>query len=180
MDPIEVSSTELVPGDLFEIPEDGLALPCDAILIDGSVIINESMLTGESTPVIKFRMPGTDNIFNTKEADSDKYILFGGTKVVQKRKIGKGSPLGIVFQTGFKTFKGNLINAILYPKPDNDNFTKDSVKYIIFMGILCIIGFAISIKFLIVDAGLEDKELLKNFWIYLQLRYHPLYLHVYL
>ena len=163
MDPIEVSSTELVPGDLFEIPEDGLALPCDAILIDGSVIINESMLTGESTPVIKVRMPGTDNIFNTKEADSDKYILFGGTKVVQKRKIGKGSPLGIVFQTGFKTFKGNLINAILYPKPDNDNFTKDSVKYIIFMGILCIIGFAISIKFLIVDAELPDNEIVEKF-----------------
>ena len=163
MDPIEVSSTELVPGDLFEIPEDGLALPCDAILIDGSVIINESMLTGESTPVIKVRMAGTENIFNTKEADSDKYILFGGTKVVQKRKIGKGSPLGIVFQTGFKTFKGNLINAILYPKSENDDFTKDSVKYIIFMGILCVIGFAISLKFLITEGELSDKEIVEKF-----------------
>ena len=163
MDPIEVSSTELVPGDLFEIPEDGLALPCDAILIDGSVIINESMLTGESTPVIKVRMAGTENIFNTKEADSDKYILFGGTKVVQKRKIGKGSPLGIVFQTGFKTFKGNLINAILYPKSENDDFTKDSVKYIIFMGILCVIGFGISLKFLITEGELSDKEIVEKF-----------------
>ena len=163
MDSVEMSSEELVPGDLFEIPEDGLALPCDAILIDGSVIINESMLTGESTPVIKVRMPGTMNEFNTKEADSDKYILFGGTKVVQKRKLGKGPPLGIVFQTGFKTFKGNLINAILYPKPDNDSFTKDSVKYIIFMGILCIVGFAISLKFLIVDAELTDKEIVEKF-----------------
>ena len=105
MDPVEMDSSELVPGDLFEIPEDGLAMPCDTILIDGSIIINESMLTGESTPVIKVRMAGTDNIYNTKEPDSDKYILFGGTKVVQKRKIGKGNPLGIVFQTGFKTFK---------------------------------------------------------------------------
>ena len=163
MDPIEISSTELVPGDLFEIPEDGLALPCDAILIDGSVIINESMLTGESTPVIKVRMPGTENIFNTKESDSDKYILFGGTKIVQKRKIGKGSPLGIVFQTGFKTFKGNLINAILYPKPDNDEFTRDSVKYIIFMGILCIVGFAISLKFLITEGELSDIEIVEKF-----------------
>ena len=158
-----MDSTELVPGDLFEIPEDGLALPFDAILIDGSVIINESMLTGESTPVIKVRMAGTDNILNTKEADSDKYILFGGTKVVQKRKIGKGNPLGIVFQTEFKTFKGNLINAILYPKPEDDNFTKDSVKYIIFMGILCIIGFGISLKFLIVEGELTNKEIVEKF-----------------
>ena len=77
--------------------------------------------------------------------------------------MGKGPPLGIVFQTGFKTFKGNLINAILYPKPDNDSFTKDSVKYIIFMGILCIVGFAISLKFLIVDAELTDKEIVEKF-----------------
>jgi len=163
MDGVEMNSTELVPGDLFEIPEDGLALPCDAILIDGSVIINESMLTGESTPVIKVRMAGTDNIFNTKEADSDKYILFGGTKVVQKRKIGKGNPLGIVFETGFKTFKGNLINAILYPKPDDDHFTKDSVKYIIFMGILCIVAYAISLKFLITQGELSNKEIVEKF-----------------
>ena len=163
MKPSQISSTELVPGDLIEIPEDGLALPCDCILIEGSVIINESMLTGESTPVIKVRMPGTENIFNTKEADSDKYILFGGTKVVQKRKIGKRPALGIVFQTGFKSFKGNLINAILYPKPDNDSFTRDSVKYIIFMGIVCVVGFLVSLKFLIVDAGLEDKEIVEKF-----------------
>ena len=162
-DPIEMSSENLVPGDLFEIPEDGLAMPCDAILIDGSVIINESMLTGESTPVIKVRMPGTMNMFNTKEPDSDKYILFGGTKVVQKRKLGKGPPLGIVFQTGFKTFKGNLINAILYPKPEDDSFSRDSVKYIIFMSILCVVGFAISLKFLIVDAELTDKEIVEKF-----------------
>ena len=163
MDAVEINSTELVPGDLFEIPEDGLAMPCDAILIDGSIIINESMLTGESTPVIKVRMAGTDNVFNTREPDSDKYILFGGTKVVQKRKIGRGNPLGIVFQTGFKTFKGNLINAILYPKPDDDNFTKDSVKYIIFMGILTIIGFGISLKYLITDGELSNKEIVEKF-----------------
>ena len=162
-DAVEMDSTELVPGDLFEIPEDGLAMPCDTILIDGSVIINESMLTGESTPVIKVRMAGTDNVFNTKEPDSDKYILFGGTKVVQKRKIGKGNPLGIVFQTGFKTFKGNLISAILYPKPDDDKFTRDSVKYIIFMGILCIIGFGISLKYLIVEGELSTKEIVEKF-----------------
>ena len=162
-DAVEMDSTELVPGDLFEIPEDGLAMPCDTILIDGSVIINESMLTGESTPVIKVRMAGTDNVFNTKEPDSDKYILFGGTKVVQKRKIGKGNPLGIVFQTGFKTFKGNLISAILYPKPDDDKFTRDSVKYIIFMGILCIIGFGISLKYLIVEGELSTKEIIEKF-----------------
>ena len=65
MDGVEINSTELVPGDVYEIPEDGLAMPADTILISGSVIINESMLTGESTPVIKVRMTSTDDIYDT-------------------------------------------------------------------------------------------------------------------
>ena len=115
MEGVEINSTELVPGDMFEIPEDGLALPCDAILISGSVIVNESMLTGESTPVIKARMTSTDDIYDTNDPEYEKYILFAGTKIVQKRRIGNTEPAGIVFRTGFNTFKGNLIGGILYP-----------------------------------------------------------------
>ena len=42
MEPIEINSTELVPGDICEIPENGLSMPCDMILISGSVLVNES------------------------------------------------------------------------------------------------------------------------------------------
>ena len=46
------SDTVLVPGDIFLIQE-GMILPCDAILIAGKVLVDESMLTGESIPVCK-------------------------------------------------------------------------------------------------------------------------------
>lgn len=49
---IEVNSSELVPGDLVKVPE-GLVLPCDLVLISGGAIVNESILTGESIPVMK-------------------------------------------------------------------------------------------------------------------------------
>ena len=163
MEPIELNSTELVPGDMYEIPEDGLAMPADTILISGSVIINESMLTGESTPVIKVRMTSTEDLYNTKNSEYEKYILFAGTKIVQKRKMGTTEPLGIVFSTGFNTFKGNLIAGILYPKKDKDKFTRDSVKYIIIMGIMTVVGFAISLKFLIVEGENSAKEIIERF-----------------
>ena len=162
-EPVEIESTELVPGDVIEIPEDGLALPCDVILISGSVIVNESMLTGESTPVIKVRMTATDDIYDTNDPDYEKYILFAGTKIVQKRRIGTTEPMGIVYRIGFNTFKGNLIGGILYPKKDKDTFTRDSVKYIIFMGIVTIIGFGISLKFLIVEGELTAREIIERF-----------------
>lgn len=41
-----IASNSLVPGDLIEIPMNGGILACDAVLMSGSCIVNESMLTG--------------------------------------------------------------------------------------------------------------------------------------
>ena len=46
-----MSSTDLVPGDVYEITDPGLSLfPCDSLLLTGDCIVNESMLTGEDKP----------------------------------------------------------------------------------------------------------------------------------
>lgn len=42
----EVLSTDLVPGDVMVIPSNGTIMPCDAVLVSGTCIVNESMLTG--------------------------------------------------------------------------------------------------------------------------------------
>lgn len=44
----EVSTEMLVPGDVIIIPSNGCILQCDAVLIAGTCIVNESMLTGEN------------------------------------------------------------------------------------------------------------------------------------
>jgi len=75
-----VNSTELVPGDMVVVPE-GTSLPCDLVLLTGSAIMNESMLTGESIPVMKSSLPNiSSEIYSEKGAE--KHTLFGGTIVV--------------------------------------------------------------------------------------------------
>ena len=37
---------QLVPGDVIIIPPQGCTMTCDAVLINGTCIVNESMLTG--------------------------------------------------------------------------------------------------------------------------------------
>jgi cation-transporting ATPase 13A3/4/5 len=51
-----IDSSNLLPGDVIEVPNKTI-LPCDLILLSGVAIVNESMLTGESVPVIKNGMP---------------------------------------------------------------------------------------------------------------------------
>lgn len=74
-----MDSSELVPGDVIEVPEN-TTMPCDLILLTGTCIVNEAMLTGESIPVIKNNLPFTSDIYNP-ETDH-KYTLFAGTKVI--------------------------------------------------------------------------------------------------
>ena len=43
-----VPSSELVPGDVYEVTDPALTqFPCDSILLAGDCIVNESMLTGK-------------------------------------------------------------------------------------------------------------------------------------
>lgn len=46
----QVSSTELVVGDVIELAP-GDAVPADGVVIDGTALVNQSSLTGESVPV---------------------------------------------------------------------------------------------------------------------------------
>ena len=48
-----------MPGDIIEIPEQRV-MPCDAIVLTGSAIVNESQLTGESVPIIKAVLPSNE------------------------------------------------------------------------------------------------------------------------
>ena len=51
---VELSSKELVPGDQVLLPTNGgYTVECDSVLVEGSCVVNESMLTGESIPVTK-------------------------------------------------------------------------------------------------------------------------------
>ena len=159
--PIQINSEDLVPGDLFEIPEDNKYMPCDTVLINGSVIVNESLLTGDSTPVIKNGMTQSDIIFDTMNNSYEKFVLFSGTKILEKRSLKNQKIFGVVYETGFKTLKGKLIGGILNPKYELSKFEKDSLKYIFIMLILTIISFFIPLSKLIYN--LDKKNIILFF-----------------
>ena len=51
-----LSSMELVPGDVIMLPATGgVMMECDAVLVEGTCVVDESMLTGESIPITKVK-----------------------------------------------------------------------------------------------------------------------------
>ena len=102
------------------------------------------MLTGESIPAIKNPLPFTDDKYDFK-IDA-KYTLYGGTKVIQTRKLGNAKVVGLVIKTGFLTSKGGLIRDILYPRENRFSFHRDSLLYMLIYAVMAVIGFACSIK----------------------------------
>jgi len=139
---VNISSSDLVPGDLLIIPEN-VSMPCDAILINGSCIMNEAMLTGESIPVVKNALPHNDNFYSLKE--DKQYTLYAGTKCIQARYYQGNAVLGLVTLTGFGTMKGELIRTMLFPKPSDFKFYADSFKFIGILAFMAVCGFLIDL-----------------------------------
>ncbi|XP_059188921.1 cation-transporting ATPase 13A2 isoform X2 [Centropristis striata] len=135
-----VSSEELVPGDCLIIPQEGLLLPCDAALLDGECLVNESMLTGESVPVLKTPLPTGEGRYSSET--ERRHTLFCGTQLIQAKGGGPGGSgaVAVVTSTGFFTAKGNLVSSILYPQPTDFRFYRDSFKFLGILAFVAIIG----------------------------------------
>uniref|UniRef100_A0A3Q2C8F0 ATPase cation transporting 13A2 n=1 Tax=Cyprinodon variegatus TaxID=28743 RepID=A0A3Q2C8F0_CYPVA len=126
-----VSSEKLVPGDCLIIPEEGLVLPCDAALLVGECLVDESMLTGESISVLKTPLPDGDSIYSSKTAL--RHTLFCGTHIIQAKG---GNAVAVVTSTGFFTAKGKLISSILYSQEMDFRFYKDAMKFLLILGVI--------------------------------------------
>src|SRR3989344_5585628 len=120
----EVPSEELVPGDIL-ILRTGEKIPADCMVTsESNLLVNESILTGESKDVSKKEAGDEKNL-------SEDYTLFMGTFVVSGRCIAK------VIETGMNTRFGKIAEMVStaekkYPLQDKVN---NISKYMIIVGI---------------------------------------------
>ncbi|KAL8633948.1 hypothetical protein Q9189_000193 [Teloschistes chrysophthalmus] len=152
----QVTSIELVPGDVYEVSDPSLTqLPCDSLLLAGDCIVNESMLTGESVPVSKTSATNEslrvmDLGASSIHPEAAKSFLFSGTKIIRARRPQDGTDeeavaLAAVARTGFNTTKGALVRSMLFPKPSGFRFYKDAFRYISVMAAFAAVGFVASL-----------------------------------
>ncbi|KAM7098534.1 polyamine-transporting ATPase 13A2 isoform 2-T2 [Molossus nigricans] len=138
-----IDSSKLVPGDCLVLRAEGGLMPCDAALVAGECMVNESSLTGESVPVLKTALPEGPAPYSPET--HRRHTLFCGTLVLQARAFVGPHVLAVVTRTGFCTAKGGLVSSILHPRPVNFKFYKDSMKFVAALSVLALLGTVYSI-----------------------------------
>ena len=86
---VRLPAAELVPGDVIRLPL-GALVPADANLLSGSILVDQSMLTGESIPV---------------DAAAGSAVYSGGI-------VRRGQAVAEVTATGTKTFFGRTAELV--------------------------------------------------------------------
>ena len=86
---VKLPASELVPGDAIMLPL-GALVPADACLVSGSVMVDQSMLTGESIPV-----------------DAN-----GGDAVYAGALVRRGQAVAEVTATGIRTYFGRAAELV--------------------------------------------------------------------
>ncbi|KAG9156521.1 hypothetical protein Leryth_006508 [Lithospermum erythrorhizon] len=161
-----IPGTELLPGDVVSVGrssgENGedKSVPGDMLLIAGSAIVNEAILTGESTPQWKVSISsrGTEEKLSARRDKT--HVLFGGTKILQHSpdktypmRTPDGGCLAVVLRTGFETSQGKLMRTILF---STERVTANSWESGLF--ILFLVFFAIIAAGYVLKKGLEDPS----------------------
>ncbi|PKA61130.1 putative cation-transporting ATPase [Apostasia shenzhenica] len=160
---VKLSGTDLLPGDIVSIGRsnqngEDKSVPADMLLLAGSAIVNEAILTGESTPQWKTSIAGRA-AEETLAAKRDKnHILFGGTKILQHTqdksfhlKTPDGGCVALVIRTGFETSQGKLMRTILFSTERVTANNRESGLFILFL-----VFFAIIAAGYVLKKGLED------------------------
>ncbi|KAM6579075.1 hypothetical protein CsatB_030912 [Cannabis sativa] len=161
---VKLSGTDLLPGDVVSVGRssgqngEDKSVPADMLILAGSAIVNEAILTGESTPQWKVSVMGRGADEKLSVKRDKNHVLFGGTKILQHTpdksfplKTPDGGCVAVVLRTGFETSQGKLMRTILF---STERVTANSWESGLF--ILFLVVFAIIAAGYVLKKGLED------------------------
>ncbi|OBZ78195.1 Manganese-transporting ATPase 4 [Grifola frondosa] len=158
-----IQTDELLPGDIISIvtrQHSETNIPADILLLQGTCIVNEAMLSGESTPLLKESIALLDDSENLDvDGNHKNAVLFSGTKLLQATNGGDtpdGGCPGVVLRTGFGTAQGQLVRTMIF---STERVSANNAESFLFIGFLLI--FAIAASWYVWVKGIE-RELKKS------------------
>lgn len=172
----ETKSDKLLPGDLVSAnrTQEDSGVACDMLLIEGTAIVNEAMLSGESTPLLKesIQLRPADATIDPEGVDKMAF-LYGGTKVLQithpnnsedladsapQLRNGVPSPpdkgaMAIVLKTGFETSQGSLVRTMIFSTERVSANNAEALWFILFL-----LVFALAASWYVWQEGVKNDR----------------------
>ena len=96
-----IPAADLLPGDIIRL-RSGYLIPADARIVEGTLLVDESMLTGESEPVHK----------HSGQTEAPKHIYEFQNIVFQGTAVADGRARAIVLTTGKDTELGRISSLV--------------------------------------------------------------------
>ncbi|CRG93265.1 cation transporting ATPase, putative [Plasmodium gallinaceum] len=174
-----IKSNMLLPGDIYilanELNGNDNICTCETLLIEGICITDESILTGESIPLIKAAIDKNTeekndinfekSIFLDKIDIKNKHkknIVYAGTNVLltkndknefNNKKLPISGCVGIVLKNGFTTYQGKLVRTIINTSEKVNSSGIDSIVFL-----LILLLFSISSSAYVVYSVLQSNH----------------------
>jgi len=173
----QITSDKLLPGDLVSVgrTKEDSGVACDMLLVEGTAIVNEAMLSGESTPLLKdsVQLRPADAPIDPEGLDKNAF-LYGGTKVLQVThgNASEDAPetvptlasgvepppdngaMAVIVKTGFETSQGSLVRTMIY---STERVSANNVEALLF--ILFLLIFAIAASWYVWQEGVaKDRK----------------------
>lgn len=128
---LEIPSSQILPGDVFYLPSGDSMMPVDALILEGTCIAQEAVITGESVPQAKTAIEPDDSSQNSShllsmDLQHRNSMLFAGTTVMHCENVGEewissGTPQQVrmsssvkclALKSGSYSSKGEIISAL--------------------------------------------------------------------
>ena len=148
---VTVDSQQLVPSDIVildyeEMPDDGITIPCDLVILRGQCIVNESNLTGEVVPCTKSEVDkDSEEHFESRNIAYSKHCVYNGSILLN----ADSGTRAMVVKTGYQTSKGSMVRQIMYTKSYEISVIKESYIFLLLLLFLTFIAFLFTLPKLI-------------------------------
>ena len=101
----------------------GALLAADAIVVEGSAVVDESLLTGETMPIQKFAVGEDERKRDPQASEDKKHFLYAGTQLLHAAGAAAlpggvvDGAIAVVSHVGARSCRGELLRTLLFGAP---------------------------------------------------------------
>jgi cation-transporting P-type ATPase 13A2 len=121
-----IQNIDLVPGDLYQLKGE---VPCDSLIVQGELFVDEASLTGENVPIAKFRLSRKEDV------NKSEHWVYEGSRV----ETAKENTLAMAVHVGYASRRGRIIRKILTKVSRQPEFFKKLIYFMMEVFVLSIV-----------------------------------------